>query len=190
MQDTIFKPIPSGAMPGDHAVEIFGDRKTKEVYFFYNGQTKTFKDLPEKYKRQLLKKLLTDKVAMKQLGHLGYTEALRQFAFCLYGTLDNLPDFCKNGKLGPPDNFRCSGNCPCLKWKSKKIQTAEGKNMTAKQLQIIDSIKKGLPDKMIAYNLGICISTLDNHKTAIMKKLHAYSKVDIVTQSINQNIIN
>jgi len=186
---TIFKPIPSGSIPGDHSVEIFGDRKSKEVFFFRNGETKSFKDLPETYKRQLLQKLLKDPIARKQLGHLGYTEALKKFAFCHYGSLDNVPDFCADGQLGPSDNFRCSDNCACLAWKSKQIHTEDGKHITPKQLQIIDHIRRGFPDKLIAHKLGIAISTLDNHKTAIMKKLNAFSKVDIITKSINQNII-
>lgn len=190
MQTTIFKPIPSGSMPQDSSVEIFGDRQSKEVYFFKNGKTLDFQHLPQSYKRQLLEKLLKDKEALKQLGHLGYTEALKRFAFCLYGSIDNIPDFSEDGKLGQPDNFRCSNNCTCMHWKSKTINTDQGLNITPKQLAIIDLIKKGFPDKQIASLLGIAISTLDNHKTAIMTKLNAYSKVDIVTKSIQQNIIN
>jgi len=186
----VFKPIPAGSMPGDQSVEIFGDRTSKEVFYFKDGQTHKFETLPQTYKTQLLKRLLSDKIAMKQLGHLGYTEALKRFAFCHYGSIDNIADFCKDGKLGQSDNFRCGENCTCLKWQSKNITTEDGQRITPRQLQIIDLLRKGLPDKQIAHILGICISTVDNHKTAIMHKLKAYSKVDIITKSINQNIIN
>lgn len=186
---TIFKPIPSGCLKGDKSIEIFGDRKTKEVYFLHDGKTQDFSQMPQKFKRMLLKKLLGDPIAREQLGHLGYTEALKRFAFCHYGSLDNVPDICSNGHLGPTDNFRCSDNCMCMSWKSKQIHTQDGQSITKKQLQIIDHIRKGFPDKLIAHKLGIAISTLDNHKTAIMKKLHAFSRVDIITKSINQNII-
>jgi len=187
---TIFHEIPAGSLPQDAAVEIFGDRKTKEVFFMTKGRTYDFEHLPEKHKRQLLKKMLADKKAMQQLGHLGYKEALKRFAFCLYGSLDHIPDYCKNGNLGITDNFRCSDNCQCLKWETKSISTSDGQNISNRQLQIIDLIKQGFPDKAIAHQLGIALATLNNHKSAIMKKLKAYSKVDIITSSINQNILN
>lgn len=186
---TIIKTIPSGSIPGDQAVEIFGDRKSKQVYFFQNGKTLDFKELHPAYKRQLLERLLEDPVAMKQLGHLGYTKALKRFAFCHYGSLDNIPDFCKDGKLGPSDNFRCSDNCTCLNWKSKNITADKDVSITHKQLQIIDLLYEGYPDKAIADKLNVALSTVNNHKTAIMKKLNAQSKVDIITKAINLNII-
>lgn len=186
----VFKPIPAGSMPGDHSVEIFGDRKTKELYYFKDGQTHKFEDLPQRYKTQLLKRLLGDKIAMKHLGHLGYTEALKRFAFCHYGSIDNSADFCKDGKIGLSDNFRCGDNCQCLKWESKNITTEAGVKIWPKQLQIIDLIRKGFADKQIADIMHIAVATLNNHKRVIMDKLEAHNRVDIITKSINQNIIN
>jgi len=188
--ENVFKPIPAGSTPGDQSVEIFGNRKTKEVYYFKDGQTHKFEDLPQTYKRQLLKRLLDDKIAMKHLGHLGYNEALKRFAFCHYGSIDHVADFCSKGKLGQSDNFRCSDNCKCLTWQSKNITTINGVKIYPKQLQIIDLIKKGFADKQIADIMHIAVATLNNHKKVIMDKLGAHNRVDIITTAINQNIIN
>ena len=121
MLQKLIHKLPAGLLPGDQSIEILADRETRKLFFIQNGSVYSFKDLSNAYKRQLLVKLLADKPALKDLGHLGYSKALEEFAFCLFGGADSNPDFDEKGKLGRVENFRCGLNCKCLSWKSKKI---------------------------------------------------------------------
>jgi DNA-binding NarL/FixJ family response regulator len=50
---------------------------------------------------------------------------------------------------------------------------------TARQLAVIDSIRKGKPNKTIAYELNMCESTVKVHVRNIMKKLQAKNRTHI-----------
>jgi DNA-binding NarL/FixJ family response regulator len=50
---------------------------------------------------------------------------------------------------------------------------------TARQLAVIDSIRKGKPNKTIAYELNMCESTVKVHVRNIMKKLQARNRTHI-----------
>ena len=183
------RQVPAGVLPQDVSVEIFADRIKKKAYFITKGRSLSIEELPKNLKRDLLVKLLQDKPALKELGKLGYSEAIRRYAFCLYGTLDHVPDY-HQGKLSDAENFRCGKNCTCLKWKFKNIRTRDGQVITARQLQIIELIREGKPGKQIAAELNIKLPTLNNHKQAIMAKLNAQNSTDMVNKAIEQNIIN
>lgn len=180
---------PAGLLPSDESVEIFADRKEKKAFFISKGRSLSIDELPNDFKRSLLQKMLRDKPAMKEIGHLGYSEAIKRYAFCLYGSLDHVPDF-HEGELSDAENFRCGKNCTCLKWKFKSITTINGRKITPRQLEIIELLRAGLPGKQIADRLNIELATLNNHKQAIMLKLDAHCTADIINKSIEQNIIN
>lgn len=51
--------------------------------------------------------------------------------------------------------------------------------LTAKQLSVIDAIRKGKPNKTIAYELNMCESTVKVHVRNIMKKLQAKNRTQV-----------
>lgn len=188
MLQKLIHKLPAGLLPGDQSIEILADRETRKLFFIQNGSVYSFKDLSNAYKRQLLVKLLADKPALKDLGYLGYSKALEEFAFCLFGGADSNPDFDEDGKLGVVENFRCGLNCRCLSWKSKKI-TYNKNSVTKRELQVLDLLKLGDPDKLIAHKLKISMSTLNTHKKNIMNKFGASSKTSAVVHGIENHII-
>jgi DNA-binding CsgD family transcriptional regulator len=187
-QNQIIHQLPAGLLIGDKRTEMFGCRETKKVYALSDGKTIPFNEL-NRYKRALIfEKLLSDEKAFEDLKNLSQDEAIENFAFCVYGAADHEPDFDEEGNLQSADNFICSNNCKCLKWKSKEI-TVDGKKLTPKQIEIIQLLASDMPDKQIADALGICESTLDTHKKQMFIKFEVTSKAGLIIKATQQKII-
>lgn len=66
---------------------------------------------------------------------------------------------------------------------------AEGAGfLTGRQLQVVEAIRQGKPNKIIAYELNMCESTVKVHVRAIMKKLKARNRTEVAylySSSIN-----
>ena len=56
----------------------------------------------------------------------------------------------------------------------------QGEAFTPRQRQVIEAIRKGKPNKIIAYELNMCESTVKVHVRTIMKKLKAKNRTQIV----------
>lgn len=180
--------IPAGLLLGDKRTEMFGCRTTKKVFFVTNGQTSQFKELCGKKKALIFEKMLNDDAAIEDLKHLPQEEAIEEYAFCIYGAADHEPDFSEDGTLNKADNFICSNNCNCLKWKSKSI-TIDGIALTSREIQIVTLMASDLADKQIASELNISESTLNTHKHNLFEKASVHSKSGLITKAINQKII-
>ncbi|HSD07927.1 response regulator transcription factor, partial [Flavobacterium sp.] len=139
-------------------------------------------------KAQIFEQFIKDEVAFADLRHLSPEEAIEQYAFCIYGAADHIADFNENGKLNKSDNFICSNNCKCLKWKSKSI-SIDGYPLTTREIQIVNLMASDLADKQIAYKLKISESTLNSHKQHLFEKASVKSKSGLITKAINQKII-
>lgn len=185
---SITHQIPAGLLISDSRTEIFGCRETKQVYFLQNGKTEKFNKLSGTMKAQLFEQLLNDENAIEDLKNYSQEEAIEKFAFCIYGAADYEADFDENGILNKPDNFVCSNNCQCLKWKSKKI-TIDGNYLTPKEFKIITLFASDLADKQIAEQLGITESTLNTHKHHLFEKSKTHSKAGLISKAFQQKII-
>jgi DNA-binding NarL/FixJ family response regulator len=53
-------------------------------------------------------------------------------------------------------------------------------NLTPKQLAIIESVRKGKPNKVIAYELCMCESTVKVHLRNVMRKLKVSNRTELV----------
>ncbi len=51
--------------------------------------------------------------------------------------------------------------------------------VTSRELAVIQAIRQGKPNKVIAYELNMCESTVKVHVRHIMKKLHAKNRTDV-----------
>lgn len=194
MDKTIEKPeylhtLVAGILPTDSNYELFTkDRKSRKMFFATKGSVKTFKFLPHKIRIQLEKLLLDDSQAMEDLGKLKWSEALEEYAFCNFGAADSEPDFNSEGVMQKPDNFRCGDNCRCLKWKSKNINY-HGTKLTIREINVLDELKSGRPNKQSADILCMALSTFNTHKKNIMRKLKAENAIAAVFNAASQKII-
>lgn len=187
-QNQVIHQIPAGLLISDKSTEVFGDRNTKKVYALSEGKTIPFSELHPVKRALIFEKLLDDEVAIADLKNLSQTEAIEQYAFCMYGAADHIPDFDSKGNLKPAENFICSTNCRCLKWKSKCI-SINGNRLTPRQLEIVTLFASDLPDKQIANKLHITESTLDTHKHNLFEKFGVNSKTGLITKAISNKII-
>ncbi len=59
-------------------------------------------------------------------------------------------------------------------------KASEGQGfLTGRQLQVVEAIRQGKPNKIIAYELNMCESTVKVHVRAIMKKLKARNRTEV-----------
>lgn len=187
-QNQVIHQIPAGLLISDTSTEMFGCRETKKVFAISQGKTIQFSELHPVKRALIFEKLLNDDVAVADLKELPQSEAIERYAFCLYGAADHIPDFDSKGNLKAPENFMCSDNCRCLKWKSKCI-SINGNQLTPRQLQIVSLFASDLPDKQIADQLHITESTLDTHKHHLFEKFGVNSKAGLITKAIKNKII-
>jgi DNA-binding NarL/FixJ family response regulator len=54
----------------------------------------------------------------------------------------------------------------------------EGDGFTARQAAVADRLRRGKPNKLIAYELNMCESTVKVHIRNIMKKLRASNRTE------------
>ena len=57
-----------------------------------------------------------------------------------------------------------------------------------RQLQVLKGLRQGKQNKIIAYELGMCESTVKVHIRHIMKKLNARNRTQVVLLTNNTNI--
>ena len=68
----------------------------------------------------------------------------------------------------------------CLHSPPGKGHDADGAGfLTVRQLQVVEAIRQGKPNKVIAYELNMCESTVKVHVRAIMKKLKARNRTEV-----------
>ncbi|RZJ71104.1 LuxR C-terminal-related transcriptional regulator [Flavobacterium sp.] len=180
--------LPAGILSGDKSTELFACRETKRVFGISEGKTIAFADICPDKRTQLFERLLSDPIAMMDLGGLSPEKRLEKYAFCVFGALDHDPDFCKSGKLKDGDNFLCSGSCACLEWKSKSIKL-DGNILKAWQVRMIQYIAVGYPDKEIAGLMEISISTLNTHKAQLFALANVTSSRALILRATEQKII-
>jgi DNA-binding NarL/FixJ family response regulator len=58
-------------------------------------------------------------------------------------------------------------------------ETAGESTITVRELAVIKAIRQGKPNKVIAYELNMCESTVKVHVRHIMKKLHARNRTEV-----------
>lgn len=186
---SITKNLIPGILPDDLTAEIFGERRTRKVFFIQNGKTKGYAQISATLKAQIYEQLITDKNAVEDLKHLPISKAIEEYAFCCYGELDTNPDIEINGKLGPVENFSCGTDCKCFKWDSKKIKI-EGNLITAREYQILKYFASDYADKQIADLLNLSTSTIDSHKMNLFEKFGVHSKTGLISKAITHKILH
>ena len=185
--------LPAGISPSDHNIEFVGVPATKTVLWFKNGNSHQWQHLPIEIYNALEELYLTDLQAKAYLNSMykAYSDNTNRlveiYTYYMYGQLDNNPDVL-NGQLQAPENFREQKDCPSLQFDNKYIDI-DGIHLSQRDLQILDDVVEGLPDKMIAYRLGISQGTFDFHKKNLFTKLGVDSKVGLAVKSLKNNII-
>jgi DNA-binding NarL/FixJ family response regulator len=59
--------------------------------------------------------------------------------------------------------------------------------LTARQAEVAKALRRGTANKVIAYELGMCESTVKVHVRNIMRKLKARNRTEVAFMMNNQN---
>ncbi|WP_353158404.1 helix-turn-helix transcriptional regulator [Myroides odoratus] len=177
------KRLIPGIVPGDENIEIFGDKVTRTAYFIQNGRTRVIDKLPQEIKSKLYTMLFNDEIAMKDLGGYKLSEALNEYALCMFGKLDHTPDII-NGEIQMAEEFTCEPGCRCQHWQSK-ITGIDKYGLTEREKEILQYLIKGKADKAIAIKMHISTNTVVTHKTNVFRKLNVHSRGELLNLSAN-----
>ena len=82
------------------------------------------------------------------------------------------------GTYVPVDYFFTTGSGPAL-----SERTATLGKVTARELAVVRAIQQGKPNKIIAYELNMCESTVKVHVRSIMKKLKAKNRTEVAIKT-------
>ena len=87
----------------------------------------------------------------------------------------------------PPDPLvDCSkaGRCPAAPCKTQSV-AERLKTLTERQRRVLELIAEGLPNKLIAYELGLCETTVKAHVSEILRKLCVYNRAQAIVLLAN-----
>ena len=70
-----------------------------------------------------------------------------------------------------------------------EIDDAAGEPLTAREVQVLELLAEGLPNKAIAERLGISDQTVKFHVAAISGKLGAANRTDAVRRAVRRGLI-
>ncbi len=77
-----------------------------------------------------------------------------------------------------------------LQQKIGEEAAAFGMRLTSREMEILNYIAQGYPNKQVAAKLDISESTIKNHVTAILVKLNANDRTDAVVIAIKHGLIS
>jgi len=178
----------AGTLPNDANIEFIGIPKTKEVIWFQFGNQHAFCNLPTRFYTLLESRYLSDYKAVLDISAMT-TDPKRQvelYTYYVFGDADFTPDII-DGVLQPSENYRDTEQCISLQWVSKEI-TINGIPLNSRDLKICDLMILNLPDKEIAYELGITLPTLDFHKRNLYQKAGSVNKAAFIMKLMEERI--
>lgn len=62
-------------------------------------------------------------------------------------------------------------------------------NLTFREFAVLELLVRGAPDKAIAHELGIALSTVNNHVSSILAKMHAASRTEAGIRAITEQMV-
>jgi len=71
----------------------------------------------------------------------------------------------------------------------ERVSTPPGESLTSRELEVLQYLAEGLPNKAIALKLGISEHTIKFHVNAILGKLGAQSRTEAVVRASRLGLI-
>jgi len=187
----------AGILEGDENIEFFGLEPTKEVMFLQNGRSHEWKDLKGKPARLVLQAYHEDLPARQILENLKdvngdpvnlpFSRRVELYVYYCWGSLDGKPDI-KEGVLQEPENFRHSIDCISLGFERKKLML-NGMPLKKREITMIDLFAKDYKDTVVAQELSITTTTLNQHKRELYNKANVDTKPALMLECFRQQLV-
>jgi len=180
--------IPAGILNKD--VELFADGE--RLMAIHDRKIVPFRRLPFRILKAFMLDMLSNKKAMVCLIRMGIISPgsmLEKYCWCRFGAFDKNPDF-SNGDQNFIYEFWDCGHrhdCPYQFVLCDRVWFGDT-YLTKKQVEIVQLIATGKPDKQICDMAGITIQTLYSHKKNIYNKLNMHSQVEIAAFAFKNNL--
>jgi DNA-binding NarL/FixJ family response regulator len=84
----------------------------------------------------------------------------------------------------PPVDCSKLGRCPVAPCKTQSV-AERLKTLTERQRRVLELMADGLPNKLIAYELGLCETTVKAHVSEILRKLCVYNRTRAIVLLAN-----
>jgi len=148
-----------------------------------------FSDINKELKCKLMQEYHNDKKAQLglELMQIPTKKRLEQYGICLYGGLDDQPDFSKDETNKEWFNCGKRGSCPGEGLVCKSIKTILG-YISPRQIQYLEFAVKGLTDMQIAEEMGVSHATICSHRVHCQQVLKLDNKVALVAWAKSKNI--
>lgn len=164
-----------------------------DVFFFQDRQMVDFRMLPTDRLNLVRIDMESNPAAMVAFENIGITdpaEMLKQYLICNFGNFDNRADITEDGIL-IKEHVTCSarGNCKHEGTLCQHFFPAPNGNLTQREIEIVKMIATDQPDKIIAYRLGIEVTTMATHRKHIEQKIGCATKVGITRFACEHNIL-
>jgi DNA-binding CsgD family transcriptional regulator len=116
-------------------------------------------------------------------------ERIRKFVTCRFGSCDDVPDADSRGNL-QDEFFQCAirGCCPHEGVLCSPIKAPYG-YITNRELDVIQLIAEDLPNKLIADELDISITTVGTHIQHIHLKIGCHSNAGVVSWAARNGLL-
>ena len=72
---------------------------------------------------------------------------------------------------------------------NRKSETGASQNLTPRELQVVKLVAEANTSKQVASRMGICVKTVESHRTSIMRKLQLHSVTELVRYAIRSGIV-
>lgn len=188
----------AGIQKNDSSIEFFGIHEKMEVRFLQNGKTHLFRELKKEDLFLVIKAFEADRKAVEILhnltnpdktpANLSYARKLELYVYFCYGNLNHTPDIV-DGVLSKPENYRHRRDCISLQFKHKCL-CINGQALKPREVIMIDLFSDDLKDDVVALELGITTTTLNQHKRELFDKAGVQTKTALMIKAAKDELLD
>jgi DNA-binding CsgD family transcriptional regulator len=184
--------LPAGLI--DNNIEFFRDPQNPDFsWALFNMRVVRVKDLPAEIKTVLWCELLAHPIKLSMLYAMGFNDpdaALEKYFSCSFGAFDHHPDY-SDGKFSEGEYIPCPirSTCPGNGILCRPLTVGDGKELSPREVDILELAGQCKLNKEIAAELGISPETVKKHVKHIQEKSGLMNKKDLVSLAHQVNLV-
>lgn len=182
----------AGLLQKDNNIEFFGIPGTMKVQWIQNGHGHQFEELSKLNFSLLATAYHSNKTAMEHLStrvengqFISFARQVEIYTYFMYGGLDVHPDIVE-GELQEYENYRHTRDCVSLNFKQIHLN---GSPLKPREIKMIDLMGDGEKHDVIAEELGITVSTYNQHKKELFTKTGTYTSTGLMLDAFKAGIV-